>query len=183
MSHFSTGHERHSGTTLIGQGFERAIGMHDLVDTQVVFRNFPLTLALRTAVYQRVLRLQKAYGRILRCTVTVGYPQHRHRVGNPVNVRLALLFPRGQAITTHALSPSLAHPSVEIALRDAFNAARKQLRKQVDRRRGRELASRGVGYRGLDPEARRLANQSDTPWRRAPTQMRQKEKRRAKRSR
>jgi len=143
--------------------------MPDLVDTQVVFRNFPLTLALRTAVYQRVLRLQKSYGRILRCTVTVGYPQHRHRVGNPVNVRLSLVFPRGQVVTTHALSPSLAHPSVAIALRDAFTAARKQLRRQVDRRRGRELSQRGVGYRGLDRESRQLADRSDSAWRRAPT--------------
>jgi ribosome-associated translation inhibitor RaiA len=150
--------------------------MPDLVDTQVVFRNFPLTLALRTAVYQRVLRLQKSYGRILRCTVTVGYPQHRHRVGNQVNVRLSLAFPRGQVITTHAVSPSLAHPNVAIALRDAFNAARKQLRTQVDRRRGRELASRGVGYRGLDRETRQLADQSDSTWRRASSQLRAERK-------
>jgi len=143
--------------------------MSDLVDTQVIFRNFPLTLALRTQVYRRVLSLQKAYGRILRCTVTVGYPQRRHRVGNRVNVRLSLSLPRGRVITTRALAPGVSHPDLSIALRDAFLAARRQLRHQVDRRRGRELAGRGVGYRGLAHEARRLASPSDSSWRRAPT--------------
>ncbi len=157
--------------------------MTDLVDTQVIFRNFPLTLALRTAVYQRVLRLQKSYGRILRCTVTVGYPQNRHRVGNRVNVRVSLQLPRGQVITTHALSPSLAQPSVSVALRDAFASARKQLRKQVDRRRGRDLAQQGIGYRGLDRESRQLADRSDSAWRRAPAQESALTQRRPRKSR
>lgn len=153
----------------------------DLLDTQIVFRNFPLTLALRTSVYQRVLRLQRTYGRIIRCTVTAGYPHHRHQVGNRVNVRVSLTLPRGRVVTTHALSPGLSHPSLQIALRDAFNAARHQLRRQVDRRRGRELSERGVGLRGLDQESRRLASASDDSWRRAPT--RGAERARAKRQR
>ena len=143
--------------------------MPELIDTQVVFKNFPLTLALRTSVYRRVIRLQRAYGRIVRCTVTALTPQRRQHVGNPHNVRVSLLLPRGQVITTFAMSPGTSQPNLEIALRDAFASARRQLRTLVDRRRGRALETRGVGLRKLDQESRRLRSASTNSWRRSPT--------------
>ncbi|MEN9723173.1 MAG: Cold shock protein CspB [Pseudomonadota bacterium] len=145
-----------------------------LTTTQVYFRNFPVTMALRTLVYQRVLHIQRTYGRILSCSISASTAHRRHRVGNPINVRVSIQFPRGQVITTYAESPSLAQPNLQMALRDAFLAARKQLRRQIDRRRGRELAGRGVGLRALDQESRRLASASDESWRRAPTRARAK---------
>ena len=143
--------------------------MPELLQTQLVFKNFPLSLTLRASVYRRVFRLQRNYGRITRCTVTALKPQSRHRVGNPYNVRVTLLLPRGLVVTTFATSPGTSYPSLDIALRDAFLAARKQLRTLVDRRRGRALETRGVGMRKLDQETRRLRSNTTDTWRRAPT--------------
>jgi len=142
--------------------------IHERIATHLVFRNFSLNPALRELIFRRLIALEKAYGRILRCSISVGIPQRRHRRGRLYNVRLALHFPRGKVVTTRSRLVDASRPALEVAIHEAFLAARKQLRTQVERRRGREPSARGIGLRGLSAATRDRVGTGDSTWRRAP---------------
>jgi len=139
-----------------------------LIDTKLIFRNFAISPATRESIYRRLLLLQRHYGRIIQCTVAVGTPSRRQHKGKQYSVRVSLLFPRGRVLTTRSQMVIASRPGLEVAIHDAFDAARKQLRRQVERRRGRETAARGIGLRKLPAATRDRVGAGDSTWRRAP---------------
>lgn len=83
-------------------------------------------------VRERARRLERFYPRLTRCDVVVnGYSRH-HRSGGPVSVRMHLGVPGGELTVDRQ-----AAESVEVALREAFDAARRQLQDYWRLQRGK----------------------------------------------
>lgn len=91
-----------------------------------------LSPGLESYVRERAERLERFYPRLTRCDVFInGYSGH-HRTGGPVSVRVHLGV-RGGELTVDRQPAE----SVEVALRDAFDAARRQLQDHWRRERGK----------------------------------------------
>ncbi len=99
---------------------------------QIVFRNMDHSNALETIIREKATRLNSFYDRIIRCRVMVEVPHHRHRSGNPYHVRIELTVPGAEL----AISQEPAHKSPYLAIREAFEDARRQLQDYARRQRG-----------------------------------------------
>ena len=97
---------------------------------QIKFLNMRRLASLEKDIAVRVEELRALHGRIIGCHVSVEQPHRRHHVGNAVEVRIALALP-GELVVTRKGS-SAATPAV--AVHQAFDALRRQMRKVTDKR-------------------------------------------------
>ena len=102
---------------------------------EIVFHNVDRSPAVEAAVRERVAKLEQ-FAEITSCRVTVEAPHKHHQRGNLFEVRVDLHFPGGEAIVNRSSSENHAHEDVYVALRDAFDAARRQLQDHERIRRG-----------------------------------------------
>lgn len=105
------------------------------VPLQIKFLHMRRMASLERDITERVEDLQALHGRIIGCHVSVEVPHHSHQSGNGVEVRIALALPGGLAVTRKGSSE--ATPSA--AIKQAFDALKKQLRKDAEKR----VAKRG----------------------------------------
>jgi cold shock CspA family protein len=102
---------------------------------EVAFENLPRSEAVAEEVRARADKLNEFYGRIMRCRVVVAVPHKHHVHGNFYQVRIDLTVP-GEEIAVNREAPEHApHKDVQVAIRDAFDAARRKLEDYARRRR------------------------------------------------
>jgi len=106
------------------------------VPLEIVFHNVDRSAAVEAAVRERAAKLEEFAENITSCRVAIEAPHKHHRQGNLYTVRVDLRFPGGEAVANRSPSANHAHEDVYVALRDAFNAARRQLQDQQRIRRG-----------------------------------------------
>ena len=98
---------------------------------QIAFRDIPRTEAIETALREKAATLEKYSGHIMACRVTVGTIQkHRHQ-GKLFNVRVDLTVPGSEIVVNRDKAED-----VYVAIRDAFDAAKRQLEEYARRIRG-----------------------------------------------
>jgi len=97
------------------------------VPLQIDFQNMDRSDAVEARVRERVDKLEQFFDRITACRVTVIAPHRHHRKGKLYEVRVDLDVPGKNVLVTHAGPKNHAHEDVYVALRDAFNAAQRQL--------------------------------------------------------
>jgi ribosome-associated translation inhibitor RaiA len=88
---------------------------------------------------RRVLRLERYHDGIQRCQVWVDAPHGHHRQGRLYEIRLRITVPEGEIV----VDGQPGHDDMRVALRSAFDAARRQLEDQARRRRGDVKSRRG----------------------------------------
>jgi cold shock CspA family protein/ribosome-associated translation inhibitor RaiA len=117
-------------------------------EPRIVFDDIPIDEAVRTAAVEHVAELEQFHDRITACTVVIALPHRRHERGSLYSVRIDLVVPGGQIVVNRDHHDNHAHEDVFVALRDAFDAARRRLEDHVRRMRGVEKihASRAVGF-------------------------------------
>ena len=103
---------------------------------QVTFRYMEPSEAIEARVRERADELDRFYGRIMGCRVVVEAPHRRHHQGKLYHVRIDLTVPGGELAVTRAPGQHHAHEDVYVAIRDAFDAARRQLEDYGRRQRG-----------------------------------------------
>jgi len=112
---------------------------------QITFRNVPPSEAVETRIRQRAAELDQYYDRIMRCRVVVEAPHRRHHQGKLYHVRIDLTVPNGEVVVNREPTEHQAHQDVYVAIRDAFDAAQRQVADYARRQRGdvktRELPS------------------------------------------
>lgn len=92
------------------------------IPVQIVFHEVNHSDALENQIREKVRKLHSLHPDLLRCHVSVEQP-HRHKhQGNLFSVRVALHVP-GEEIVVNCD----AHEDVYVALRDSFDAARRQI--------------------------------------------------------
>ncbi|HYB90510.1 MAG TPA: HPF/RaiA family ribosome-associated protein [Candidatus Binataceae bacterium] len=93
---------------------------------KITARDFELTEPMDREIRERVEALERYFERISGCEVVVEAPVHHHRKGGPFRVRIRMTVPRGEIEVNHQAVDDLA-----VAIRDAFDAARRRLEDHV----------------------------------------------------
>ena len=98
----------------------------------VNLRGVPDEDGLADKVRRRALRLDRYCDGIERCQVWVEAPRGHHRQGRLDDVRIRITVPDGEIV----VDDQPRSDALPIALRSAFDAARRQLEDSARRRRG-----------------------------------------------
>lgn len=102
---------------------------------QVTFDDLPVNEAVREAALDHIRHLERFSDRITGCHVVVAQPHRRHREGRLYSVRVDLVVPGAEIVVNRDHHLDHAHEDVFVALRDAFDAARRRLEDHVRRMR------------------------------------------------
>ncbi len=103
---------------------------------QVSFRHMEHSEAIEALVREKAARLDAFAGHIMSCRVVVEPAAKHHVHGNLYQVRIDLTVPGGEIAVTRGPSEHTEHRDIHVALRDAFDTARRELEDYVRRRRG-----------------------------------------------
>jgi ribosome-associated translation inhibitor RaiA len=120
---------------------ERKIGTapEHVMETEpkIVFENLDPSDAVRRRILDEIAHLEKFHGRITSCRVVVSAPEKHGHKGHLYQVRVQMLLPGAGEI---AVRPSTAghqwNEDAMVAIRHAFDAARRQIEDQARRQRG-----------------------------------------------
>jgi ribosomal subunit interface protein len=98
---------------------------------QITLRDIGPSEALETHIREKVAKLEEFYPQITGCNVAVEMPaRHKHQ-GKLFNVRIDVRVPGSELVVNRDL-----HEDVYVALRDAFDAAKRQLEEYGRKQRG-----------------------------------------------
>lgn len=103
---------------------------------QITFRGMDHSDAIETRLRAKVGGLERFARGITSCRVTVEVPHHHHHKGALYSVRIDLRLPKGEIVVNRENHHDHAHEDVYVAIRDAFDAAGRQLEDYVRRQRG-----------------------------------------------
>jgi cold shock CspA family protein len=102
------------------------------VPLQIAFEHISHSDAIETAVRKEAQRLERFYDRITSARVVISRPQHRHHHGDAFCVRVHLALPGGKHVDiSRDPAPTGRHEDAYVTIRDAFDAAGRQLQDQV----------------------------------------------------
>jgi ribosome-associated translation inhibitor RaiA/cold shock CspA family protein len=127
---------------------------------QITFRNMPPSAAIEDTIREKAAKLDSYYDRIMGCRVVVEAPHRHHHKGKAYLVRIDLSVPGGELVVnrapnrlnaaklrdpelagndlteSHEPSKHAAHKDIYVAIRDAFDSARRKLQDYARKRRG-----------------------------------------------
>jgi len=112
---------------------------------EISFHNMPSSKKIEADIRKRVAKLDKIYGRLTGCRVSVQLRSKRHRTGNVYEVHVELLAPRSMLVVSrepHRVKERHANADVLTSVRDAFNAAELKLVSYKKKRLAKERARR-----------------------------------------
>ncbi len=98
---------------------------------QITYRGMPSSAALEEAVRERAAKLEQFYARIGSCRVVIEQPARHQQRGKEFVVHVDLKVPGGEIAVNRD-----HHEDVYVALRDAFDAARRKLEEYARTQRG-----------------------------------------------
>jgi ribosome-associated translation inhibitor RaiA len=102
---------------------------------QITFRGVSPSPAVKALIDERTERLAQVNPLIQRCHVVVEQPHRHHHKGRPLSVRIDIVTPFGEVVVTRALEDIHRHEPLQTLIRDAFDAATRQLEERTERRR------------------------------------------------
>ncbi len=102
---------------------------------QVTFRDMESSAAIEAKIREKAAKLDHIYNRIMSCRVMVECCHRHHHQGNSYHVRIDLTVPDGELVASHEPDQNHAYEDAYVAIRDAFNAMRRQLQDYADRMR------------------------------------------------
>ncbi len=107
------------------------------VPLEILFRGVERTEAIETLIREKAAGLEKVCNYIISCRVAVELPQEHQKSGRPYRVRITLYVPPGhEVVVRRESSEGMLHDELSSVIREAFEAARKQLKKLVEKQRG-----------------------------------------------
>lgn len=102
-----------------------------MLPVQVTARHMSLSDAAEAAIREKAAKLDTFYDRIMSCRVLVEAPHRSQHHGVLYNVRIDLTVPGAELVVKREPNEDLY-----VAIRDAFNAARRQLQGHARKQRG-----------------------------------------------
>jgi ribosomal subunit interface protein len=112
------------------------------VPLQITMQGFDHSDALEAGIRERVDKLERFHPRIMSCRVTVEQVRKHHRQGRQFTVRIDARIPGEELVVTRDHDED-----IQVALRDAFDSARRQLEEAIREKRG-EVKSHEIPQRG-----------------------------------
>ena len=128
------------------------------IPLEVTFRHMEPSAAAEARIAEKVAKLEQLYSQLTRCHVVVEAPHEHHRQGKLFHVSIDLTVPGAELLVTRGHNhQSHAHEDVYVAIRDAFDAAKRRLEDYACLQRGdvkRHAQPQVAGQVGeVEPEA------------------------------
>ena len=111
---------------------------------QIVFRNIDQTDALVDAVEKRIHKLERYCDQIITGRVVLDSPHNNHHKGKVYSVGLEIRTPSKEVRVNQEQDDNHAHEDLYVAIRDAFNAAERQLKFNDKRLRKSALSKSNI---------------------------------------
>ena len=115
---------------------------------QITFRGMDTSPAVEARIRDKVRKLETFHDRITSCRVVVEAPHRRHQKGKLFLVSIDVTVPGGELVVNTGKRFNHSHEDVYVALRDAFNAIRRQLEDHAREVRG-QVKSHDVPPHGV----------------------------------
>jgi ribosome-associated translation inhibitor RaiA len=106
------------------------------IPVQITFRHMESSPAVETRVRELTDHLGTFSDRIQSCRVVVDSPHRHHHQGKVFNVKVQLALPGDDVVVDMERPDRDGHEDVYVVLRDAFDAARRQLQQRMSALRG-----------------------------------------------
>lgn len=106
------------------------------VTAQITFRGMETSPAVERRIREKIRKLEKVHDRITSCRVVIEAPHRRRVKGRLYLVSLGVTVPGGELVVNTAKRFNQSHEDVYVALRDAFDAMRRQLEDHARELRG-----------------------------------------------
>jgi cold shock CspA family protein len=98
-----------------------------MVDLKIQYLGFSESEAVSAAVWDYVEHLEKLYGPIISCTVVISNPHRKHQKGRIYHIKVRMHLSGADIIVDKGAEKNHAHEDIYVALRDAFDAAKRKL--------------------------------------------------------
>jgi ribosome-associated translation inhibitor RaiA len=108
------------------------------IPVQITFRHMESSPAVETRVRELANHLGVFSDRIQGCRVVVDSPHRHHHQGKVFNVKVQLTLPGEDVVVDMERPQRDGHEDVYVVIRDAFDAARRQLQARMASLRGDE---------------------------------------------
>ena len=108
------------------------------IQPQINVRDVENPAEVEQKVLRRALRLERYSDEIQRCQIWVEAPRGHHRQGRVCDVRIRITVPNEELVVENQPPDEDVH----VAIRNAFDAARRQLEDYARRRRGQVKSHR-----------------------------------------
>lgn len=103
---------------------------------QITFRHMEASSAMEDAIRHRIAELDQFHHHIMSCRVVME-PESRHsQSGNIYRVRIDVTVPGRELVVSRESGMNQSHADAYVAIRDAFDAMRRKLDEDVQRRQG-----------------------------------------------
>ena len=112
----------------------------------ITFRNLENSPTVEAKIRERVEELEQLYNRITSCRVVIEEPSRHQRGGGLYHIRVVLKVPGEEIVVKRDPSAHHAHEDIYVAVRDCFDAVRRQLEDHVRRQRGDTKAHEAPGH-------------------------------------
>jgi len=103
---------------------------------QISFRHMEHTPGIEATIREKAAALDTFASRVMSCRVVVEPAGKHHLHGNQYQVHIDITVPGGEVVATHEPGRHKEYKDIQIAVRDAFDAAARQLEEYVRRQRG-----------------------------------------------
>ena len=103
-------------------------------DFQIVFHNIDQSDAITDNVNKRIEKLNRYSNDIMGGRVVLDSPHNHHHKGKVYSVVLEIHTPNKEIVVNENKHDNHAHEDLYVAIRDAFNAAERQL-KSIDKKK------------------------------------------------
>ncbi len=107
------------------------------IPLQISFENAEPSEAVRAAIEHEVERLEKYQHHIIGCRVAVVAPSTKHRHGAVYRINIWVTIPPHENIVVSHQPSRRVRVHVEVAIKDAFAAARRQIEALAQRASGK----------------------------------------------
>ena len=108
------------------------------IPVQITFRHMDSSAAVETRVRELANHLGVFSDRIQSCRVVVDSPHRHHSHGKVFNVKLQLALPGEDVVVDMERPQRDGHEDVYVVIRDAFEAAERQLKQRMAALRGEQ---------------------------------------------
>jgi ribosomal subunit interface protein len=106
------------------------------IPLQITFRGIPHSDAVEAKIREKAGKLDKFYSHIMSCRVAVESEHQHHHQGNQYHIRIDITTPHKELVISREHYDKQAHEDIYVAIRDAFNAATRQLEDYARVQRG-----------------------------------------------
>ncbi len=123
---------------------------------QITFRNMEASPAMEALIREKAAKLDRFHDHIMSCRVMVEARHRHHHKGVIYHVRLDITVPGKEIVISREPEQDHSHEDVYVAIRDAFDAARRRLEDTVRKARAKiknhHVAPPHGRVQSVDPE-------------------------------